>query len=196
MDTHQRLQIIIGPMQSGKSTELHRRLSRYMSYMENVLVINSIIDDREELNVLSTHDTSVVKKMPAIKVKSLLELRGTDQYLDSRVIGIDEAQFFDDLTHFVVQAMMDNKVVIVSGLDATAEARSFGQILGLIPLANDVIKLTACCGLCKDGTAASYSHCMIAEKNGDILVGGSEKYIPLCFEHYTKLNPNALESFL
>lgn len=196
----QRLQIIIGCMQSGKSTELRRRISRYMSYKDNVLVVNSTLDNRNVNGSLSTHDNTVQITLSAIKVAKLSELYTCPEFTTAHVIGIDEAQFFEDLVPFTLRCLGDNKTVIIAGLDADSKLNKFGHIIDLIPYAGEVVKLNACCTLCKNGNEASYSHCLCSgEQTNNILVGGGDKYIPLCWTHYLELNPDiahALKSYM
>lgn len=179
------LQLIFGCMQSGKSTELMRRLSRYMSYLDNVLVVNSALDTRVEGDYLSTHNTQVKTTMTAKKVLSLFDIDETS-YERAHVIGLDEAQFFPDLHRFVKKALYDGKIVIVAGLDADSSLQPFGEMIQLVPLATDVVKLKACCKVCADGTEASYSHCIV-KKESQIQIGDGSSYIPVCWKHYREM---------
>lgn len=179
------LQLIFGCMQSGKSTELMRRLSRYMSYLDNVLVVNSSLDTRVDGDYLSTHNTQIKTTMTAKKVLQLSDIE-PDVYTKSHVVGLDEAQFFPDLYSFVKKALYDGKIVIVAGLDADSSLQPFGELIQLIPLATDVVKLKACCRACADGTEASYSHCIV-KKESQIQIGDGSSYIPVCWKHYCEL---------
>lgn len=179
------LQLIFGCMQSGKSTELMRRLSRYMSYLDNVLVVNSALDTRIDGDYLSTHNTQVKTTMTAKKVLSLFDIDETS-YKQAHVIGLDEAQFFPDLYRFVKKALYDGKIIIVAGLDADSSLQPFGEMIQLVPLATDVVKLKACCRACADGTEASYSHCIV-KKESQIQIGDGSSYIPVCWKHYQEM---------
>lgn len=188
-----RLQVIMGCMQSGKSTELRRRLSRYMSYRDDILVVNSALDTRDKRDTLSTHDKTVTVNLPAIKVAKLTDILSSPKYTTSHVIGIDEAQFFEDLLIFVKYSLRQNKIIIVAGLDSDYNAKKFGQILELVPFATSVIKLNACCSLCGDGTLATFSHRTVDVSHEAVQVGGSESYAPVCMKHFLELNPEAFK---
>jgi len=96
---------------------------------------------------------------------------------------IEEAQFFNHLTHLCSHLLFtEKKHILVVGLDGDAQQKKFGEILDLIPLATSVIKLTALCCECKDGTPGTYTKRL---NNGDMQVdvGGAEKYAAVCLNH-------------
>ncbi|GKV18762.1 hypothetical protein SLEP1_g29101 [Rubroshorea leprosula] len=98
------------------------------------------------------------------------------------VIGIDEAQFFEDLYDFCCEAAdHDGKTVIVAGLDGDYLRRSFGSVLDIIRLADSVTKLTARCELC--GKRASFLLRKTEETQTE-LIGGADVYMPVCRQHY------------
>ncbi|CAL5390755.1 unnamed protein product [Camellia sinensis] len=98
------------------------------------------------------------------------------------VIGIDEAQFFDDLYDFCCKvADCDGKIVIVAGLDGDYLRRTFGLVLHIIPLADSITKLTARCQLC--GKRAFFTLRKTNETKTE-LIGGSDVYMPVCRQHY------------
>ena len=108
-----RLEVILGCMFSGKSTELIRRTNRYKAIGKKILLINHKNDTRTDSSV-KTHSNI---KEDAIKTNKLLPLIDSSNFKDSDVIGIDEAQFFDDLYEFVIEIEKFNKTIIVAGLD-------------------------------------------------------------------------------
>ena len=175
-----RVEIILGPMFSGKSTELLRRLSRYDAVGTKTLLINHSFDTRTGDSV-KTH-ANIEKK--ATKTECLLDLIETSEYLESSVIGIDEAQFFDDLLEFVRESESD-KIVIMAGLDGDSNREPFGQILNCIPLADTVVKLTAMDMISKDGTPAIFTK-RIVSNNSKILVGNREEYLAVSRINYLK----------
>jgi thymidine kinase len=78
-----------------------------------------------------------------------------------------------------------NKSLVLCGLDGDTEAKPFGQILDCIPLADSVVKMTALCELCADGTPAIFTGLRVLGAKSEIIsVGAAEKYIPLCRKHY------------
>ena len=173
------IEIIVGSMFSGKSTELIRRCHRYKCIDKNVLIINSILDTRCNSNEVQTHNNQVHK---ALKVDCLMNISNDIlKYID--IIGIDEAQFFDDLPEFLLRVETLNKIVIVAGLDGDFKRNSFGKILECIPLADTVTKLTAMCSICKDGTPAIFSK-RICDDDNIINVGAIDKYVAVCRNHY------------
>ncbi|MBA0686425.1 hypothetical protein Goari_014030 [Gossypium aridum] len=98
------------------------------------------------------------------------------------VIGIDEAQFFEDLYDFCCKAAdNDGKTVILSGLDGDYLRRSFGSVLDIIPLADTVTKLTARCEVC--GKKAFFTFRKTAATQTE-LIGGADLYMPVCRQHY------------
>lgn len=169
------IEIIIGPMYSGKSTELMRRCMRYKSVGCNVLVINHKIDTRCK-NEIRTHNDC---KMDAIKVCNLCDIE-RDILYNNYVIAIDEAQFFDDLRDFVIKHESNlNTTLIISGLDGDYKKDKFGQILDIIPYSNSVTKLNSLCMICCDGTLAPFTK-RICNADEQILVGKSESYKSVC----------------
>ena len=152
-----RVEIILGCMFSGKSTELLRRCNRYRAIGKNIILINHVVDTRTDSSI-KTHDGT---KNEAIKLTNLMSLIQDKQYrnilYESSVIGIDEAQFFDDLVEFVLAIERLNKIVIIAGLDGDSNRQPFGQILQCIPLCDTVVKLTAMDMVKKDGSAAIFT---------------------------------------
>ena len=100
---------------------------------------------------------------------------------------IDEGQFFPDLKEYVVKWCEEyKKNIIVIGLDGDYKRNPFGQILDLIPIADNVMKLKAMCKLCSDGTEALFTHRLTTEDE-QVLIGNSN-YIPVCRQHYLEQN--------
>jgi len=180
------LEIIMGCMFSGKSTEVIRRIKRLKTLGKNVMIINNSLDTRYtngELGFIATHNEECV---PCISADKLLNLVDTQSFRDADVIIVEEAQFFSDLYEFSTKAVDNhNKHVIVSGLDGDAERKPFGDILRLIPHAEKVTKLSALCLECNDGTEAFFSKRLIYENmNPQVSVGAADKYIAVCRRHY------------
>lgn len=182
------LEIILGPMYSGKSSRLVEVYKQCNFCNIPVVVINHIIDNRYDENLLSTHDKVMI---PCIKSNSLSKIwndsvGSNHEHISLRsadVILINEGQFFDDL--FVVVSDMINcgKKVYVCGLDGDFERKKFGQMLDLIPLCDKVTKLSSLCSLCKDGTQGIFSMRLTDEKEQTVV--GSENYIPVCRNCYS-----------
>ncbi|RHY20941.1 hypothetical protein DYB25_000736 [Aphanomyces astaci] len=113
------LQLIIGPMFSGKSTELIRRMRRYQHAQLKCMVVKSKIDDRyTNDSLVSTHDRQMMKANPLTRLEDM-----GDEFMKYDVIGIDEGQFFTDLHSFCDDAANRGKIVIVAALDGTFERK-------------------------------------------------------------------------
>ena len=185
------LEIILGPMFSGKTSRLVEIYNQCVFCDIPVVAINHVIDNRYDDELMSTHDKI---KIPCIKTNSLKKIWNkiicdkkfvTYRVVDhlvilkySKVILINEAQFFDDLFEVVNEMVSLGKHVYVCGLDGDFERKKFGQILDLIPLCDKVTKLTSLCSKCKSGTPAIFSMRLTGEKEQTVV--GSSNYIPVC----------------
>lgn len=181
------LDCITGPMKSGKSSELLRRLSVESEIGYSTLYINSSKDTRCEENSFSTHNPLLLKSNNIICVSTTLlkniDISGYD------VICVDEAQFFEDLELVVEWVEVHNKKVIVSGLTSTYERKKFGKLLDLEPYADTFIKLSGFCEKCAPSKRipAVFTHKIV--KNGLIEdIGGKDKYMSLCRNCYISNN--------
>tara|TARA_Y100000389_G_C17451612_1_gene515246 strand:- start:2197 stop:2772 length:576 start_codon:yes stop_codon:yes gene_type:complete len=176
------LEIIMGPMFSGKTTELCRRVRRLECTTHPLLIVNHDSDTRYgNSGQTLTHDKAGCASVPVSKLR---ELQDKDEYKKAFFIFINEAQFFEDLVPFVYQAVeKDAKQVVVFGLDGDFKRKAFGSILELIPLANSVQKLAAVCKLCGDGTPALFTKRIVSETKQH-LVGGDDMYMAVCRKHY------------
>jgi thymidine kinase len=182
------LEVLIGPMFAGKSSAIQSIIRRHQSLGWNVFVITHSMDTRySEEPMIVNHDRQM---LPANATDKLMPLLEDSEYKRSRLVVIEEAQFFADLVPFVQSVVdRDGKHAVVVGLDGDAERRPFGHVLDIIPLADRVTKLTAMCKKCQDGTPAifTFAHSHTTEAavlSGEPCVGADEKYIPLCRKHY------------
>lgn len=173
------IEIICGPMFSGKTEELIKRLTRSKIAKKNTVVFKPIIDKRfDEIQVVSHSDQKIVsipvKDTDAIKSY----LQNTEKPIE--VIGIDEAQFFDNsIVQFVEQLANSGLRVVLSGLDQDFEGKPFGPMPLLLAAADVVTKQYAICIIC--GAPASKSHRVNLDMdNNQILVGGMEIYEARC----------------
>jgi thymidine kinase len=173
------LEIILGPMFSGKSTRLIQIYKQYNFCNISVVAINHSIDNRYDDNLLTTHDQI---KIPCIKTEKLFDIipriEDNNTIFTSDIILINEAQFFPDLFNFVVELLKKNKKIYVCGLDGDFEKKKFGQILDLIPLCDKIEKLTSICSLCKNGTPGIFTMRLSNEKIQTIV--GTYNYISVC----------------
>ena len=171
------IEVIFGPMFSGKSTELLRRIKRHNIAKKRCLVVKFRHDTRYALEEMATHDKQMIQAYPATKVEEIEKI-----YQEYDVVGIDEGQFFPDLVLWADKMAQDGKVVIVAALDATFQRKPFGPILELVPLAEKVCKLNSVCVKC--GGDAVYTHRTIKCDQIEV-IGGNEMYIPLCRTCFT-----------
>jgi thymidine kinase len=174
-----RIEIILGCMYSGKSTELLRRCARYKAIGKKILLINHALDVRTGNSVM-THRKETVD---AIKTDKLLDILNKDDFIKSDVVGIDEGQFFEDLLEFIKLAESSNKIIIISGLDGDSERKPFGQILECIPYCDEVVKLNAMDMVDKDGTPGIFTK-RVSKKKDRILVGTTDCFIAVSRKNY------------
>ena len=165
------LELILGSMYSGKSTELIRRIQRLKSIGMRCCVINHVNDTRVVGDFIQTHDGN---KFTAIKTDDLLLTRVTDY----DAIAIDEGQFFMNLKTAVTLMLQRQKFVIVAGLNGDYQRKKFGEILDLIPMADDVTFKRALCKKCRHpGRPASFTK-RLDQTTETISV--KSKYISVC----------------
>lgn len=168
------IELILGPMFSGKTTELFRRIRRYTFANYRCIVIKYRKDQRyAAAGEASTHDMLMLDAHPCERLSEAV-----DQVKDFDVVGIDEGQFFPDLPEFSEKWANSGKVVVVSALDGTFQRKPFGRTLELIPLAEKVDKLRAVCMLCFGD--ASFSKRISTTDNRVEVIGGSEAYVSTC----------------
>lgn len=181
------LELIIGPMFSGKTSRLVEIYNQCKFCDIPVAAINHDIDNRYDEELMSTH-TQI--KIPCIKTNKLKNIWKPDIKSNgnclivkySKVILINEGQFFDDLYEVVSDMINHGKQVYICGLDGDFERKKFGQMLDLIPLCDKVTKLTSICLICKNGTPGIFSMRLTNEKQQTIV--GSQNYIPVCRSCY------------
>lgn len=180
------LEVVIGPMFSGKSTYALCYIRRQKAIGKKVLVIKPNIDNRySQDHVLVTHNR---EQSPCMMWDVNQTLNPTiSDVRNADCIVLEEAQFFKGLKDFVSYALEAyKKNILIVGLDGDANQRPFGDILQCIPLATQVTKLCALCRHCKDGTVAPFTRKLRDDTNQQVDVGGSEKYESVCLKHLTQ----------
>lgn len=167
------IEVICGSMFSGKTEELIRRLKRVKIANLKVEIFKPAIDKRyDELQIVS-HDTNRIHSTPVDSAHSILLM--TD---DVDVVGIDEAQFFDEAIAEVCEKLaLRGTRVIVAGLDMDYKGRPFGQMPNLLAIADYITKLHAICMKC--GNIANVSYRKTADAN-QVLLGEKDIYEPRC----------------
>jgi thymidine kinase len=191
------LYLILGPMFSGKTTELSRRLKVELDTGATVLYINHKRDVRNGASHISTHNGQLAHDrdgIPKIRVETLQEV---DMLVKSHdVVGVDESQFFSDLEDCVRRWVLNyGKTVIVSGLNGDSNMKIFGDIYKLMPLcaAGQLSLLGARCTDCialgkKRGECIGSFTAMTDTSNvdGNVKIGGKEAYVTVCMECHQK----------
>lgn len=188
------LELFIGPMFSGKTSKLLEIYKQSMFCNIPIIVINHSADIRYHDTHLSTHDKTMIPCVQTTELMTIWDYGSIDepieeklydthiQFRESKVVLINEGQFFSDLLPCVEELLKDGKHVYVCGLDGDFERKKFGTILDLIPLCDKVTKMTSLCSRCKDGTAGIFS-LRITEEKTQFLIG-SDNYIPVCRKCY------------
>ncbi len=176
---HGRIEVICGSMFSGKTEELIRRLKRARIARQRVEIFKPSIDTRYSDDDVVSHDSNAVASTPVDSARSIVLLSS-----EAEVIGIDEAQFFDEsLVEVCTQLADSGKRVIVAGLDMDFQGVPFGPMPALCAVAEEVTKVHAICVRC--GNLAYVSHRIVADKER-VLLGEQNQYEPLCRCCYNK----------
>lgn len=172
------VEVVCGPMFSGKTEELIRRLRRAQYAKQRVQVFKPLVDDRYDPDAVVTHNQ---ESLPGVAVTDVSSMRDA---LDPHVavIGIDEVQFFDEAIVDFCEELADSGCrVIVAGLDLDYRGVPFGPMPRLLSIAEYVTKLLSICVRC--GNPAHYSYRMATDPQ-QVLVGSSEQYEAVCRRCY------------
>ena len=179
MNYEGKIEVFFGPMFSGKTSELIRRVNKHRANKQEVLVVNYSKDSRySDKDVCATHDRIMLN---AHKVNKLNQIDDMVENYD--VIAVDEAQFFDDLVHYAEKWANIGKTVIVAALDATFQMKPFGKISELLPQAENVQKLHAICLDC--GNTASFTR-RTTKARKIKQIGNEDIYKPVCRKCFFK----------
>ena len=173
------IEVICGSMFSGKTEELIRRLKRAQFAKQRIEIFKPIVDKRYDDEMVVSHDANEIRSTP-VPVASNIRLLAND--VD--VVGIDEAQFFDDEIVAVCNDLANRGIrVIVAGLDMDFKGNPFGPMPALMATAEYVTKVHAVCT--KTGNLANYSFRKTI--NEDIVfLGETKEYEPLSRAAYYK----------
>ncbi|MGC5616357.1 thymidine kinase [Georgenia sp. Z1491] len=185
-DGYGRLQVVAGPMFSGKSEELLRRVRRARLAGLEVALVNHAWDERYGTGEVTSHAGLSLGSTSATDVAALLAAVG-DRELD--LLAVDEAQFFGpDLVPAVETLVRRGTTVVVAGLSVTFDGRPFEPLPTLMAIAEDVTRLTAVCAVC--GADAVFHQRLRGGTGADPLegtpahVGGTETYVARCRRHH------------
>jgi thymidine kinase len=172
------IEVVCGSMFSGKTEELVRRLKRAQIARQKIQVFKPVIDNRYSADHVQSHDANRILSRPVDNAQDILK------YVDdnTRVVGIDEAQFFDESVVDVAQKLAYRGIrVIVAGLDMDFRGQPFGPMPRLLAVAEEVTKLSAVCVIC--GNPATRSQRTVGPTGADapkVAVGAKEMYEARC----------------
>ena len=173
------VEVIAGAMFSGKTEELIRRLNRAIIAKQQVEIFKPVIDVRYHDKYVVSHNETQIRSTPVNFSRDILLFAG-----NCDVVGIDEAQFFDEhLVEVVTQLADQGKRVIVAGLDMDYRGIPFGPMPALMAIAEFVTKVHPICIRC--GALAVYSH-RLTQDEETVVVGEKETYEPLCRKCYNE----------
>lgn len=172
-----RIEVICGSMFSGKTEELIRRMKRAQFARQTVEIFKPCVDTRYSEDKVVSHNANSIPSRPITFAAQILE------YADeAQVIGIDEAQFFDEGIIDVVTELANRGVrVIIAGLDMDFQGKPFGPMPSLMAIAEDVQKVHAICVKC--GNLANHSH-RLSKSEDLVVLGEKDIYEPLCRQCY------------
>ena len=177
-----RIEVICGSMFSGKTEELIRRIKRAKFARQRVEIYKPAIDTRYSDAEVVSHDSTSIASTPIDSSASILLFTS-----EIDVVGIDEAQFFDEGLVDVCNELANNGVrVIIAGLDMDFRGKPFGPMPALCAIADEVSKVHAICVKC--GQLASFSHRTV-KNDKQVMLGETAEYEPLCRVCYN----NAIE---
>jgi thymidine kinase len=167
------IEVICGSMFSGKTEELIRRLKRAKIANLKIEIYKPAADTRYDVNKIVSHDTNAI---PATQVANSAEILTLAEH--AQVIGIDEAQFFDEGIIAVCETLvMQGKRVIVAGLDMDYLGKPFGPMPALLSVADFITKLHAICVQCGHLANVSYR---TSDEEGTVVIGEKNNYEPRC----------------
>ena len=181
------LEVIIGPMFSGKTSRLVEIYNQCVFCNISCLVLNHQLDNAKSgsgcENILVTHNS---KKIPCTYCDdTLMSTLDNIEISKYDVILINEGQFFSDLyisVEYLLNSVGKNTKIYVCGLDGDFKREKFGQILDIIPICDSICKLNSLCAICRNGTFASFTK-RITDSTNQTLIG-DENYIPVCRNCY------------
>lgn len=172
------IEVITGSMFSGKTEELIRRLKRARIARQKIEIFKPKVEVRYSEEKVVSHDEHVILSTPVESSANIILLAS-----DVEVVGVDEAQFFDDgLVEVCIQLANHGVRVVVAGLDMDYRGTPFGPIPKLLSIAEYVTKLHAICVRC--GNLAHYTH-RLSKDDKLIVLGETDIYEPLCRRCYT-----------
>lgn len=176
-----KIQVVCGPMFSGKTKTLISLISGYLQDKKKVVVFKPKLDDRYAEEAIVSHDKEEARAYAVTRPAEILDL-----FHRADVVAIDEVQFFDASIVEVCETIAAfGKTVVVAGLDLDYLGRPFGSMPQLMSVADEIIKLNSVCTFCSG--RARFSH-RISKDQGVVVLGEKDKYVPLCRSCYNEMN--------
>lgn len=169
--------LITGPMYSGKSKKLLEKIKNYENEKKKILILNYKKDNRyTEKNLIYTHDNNFKE---CLKIEDLSELK-KEFYFNHDVVFIDEGHFFKNI-HLLANDLANNNIhVYISCLISDYNAKPFKNIIDLIPLCDNIIKLKAICDYCKDDADFSKIINKNMSNGNQLIIGEKDKFRATC----------------
>ena len=180
------LEIVLGPMFSGKSSYALSYIRKQKAIGRNVIAVKPSIDNRySENQEIVTHNQD---RLQCISWDITVPLTPNRFMIQADCVVVEEAQFFTGLVDFCEYLLALGIDIVLVGLDGDVRRKPFQELLHCIPWANKVTKLHALCTTCKDGTEAPYTHYKPGSTHAtsQIDVGGAEKYEAVCLRHFVR----------
>ncbi len=176
---HGSIEVVCGPMFSGKTEELIRRVRRAQIARQKVQIFKPAIDTRYDDKDVVSHTAQSIHSEPVEKaIDILVNIKDS-----TRVVAIDEIQFFDnDIVHIVDKLARRGLRVICAGLDLDYKAIPFGPMPQLLAIADEVVKIHAICTVC--GAPATRSQRIVNDNQEQVLLGETDSYEARCRGHY------------
>lgn len=189
---HGRIQLYLGPMYGGKTTELIAALHRYAIQRYRVCYINNVLDSRGE--EFSTHNklldsgSLTSHRIDTYKRSAFLK-SDYDTFVQYDVIGIDEAQFYDaTIVDFCLEMRKREKIIVVAGLTSNFKQQQFGHLFTLLIHASSVVLVKAVCHICSKRTKNEAIYTLrISDEEEEVVIGSGDKYVSCCVSCYDRM---------
>lgn len=174
------IEVICGPMFSGKTEELIRRVKRAQIARQKVQIFKPVIDNRYHKTDVVSHSSQAIEATPVTESIEILQ-----KVFDStRIVAVDEVQFFDENIIKVISKLARRGIrVICAGLDQDSKGEPFGPMPQLLCVADNVLKVHAICTVCGSPATKSYRKPTTVNKD-QVLVGESDMYEARCRSHF------------
>ena len=183
---HGSVEVICGPMFSGKTTELIRQVTRAQIAKQKVQIFKSAMDTRYDGKDIVSHDTHSVTAVPVERAVDILH----HLYDNTRMVAIDEVQFFDNnIIRIVGKLACRGLRVVCTGLDLDYRGVPFGPMPGLLAVADSISKIHAICTVC-GGNATRTQRVVRGDDPSLIFVGERESYQARCRVHFDYFDKN------